>query len=260
MGIAVGDYDNDGWLDVYVTNFSDDFNTLYHNNRDGTFNDMTSKLGLKAVTIPFLGWGAGFLDFDNDGWPDLFVANGHVYPAVDKFDWGTTYAQRPLLFRNAEGKSSVEVPAVSGTGLADVIRGRGAAFGDLFNNGHIDVVINNMDSPPTLLRNVLHNKNHWLELRLTGSGRSPRDAIGAQVYVMAGGKRRRADIVSGGSYSSSSDLRLHFGLGTATAIDTVEIRWPDGQVQTLADVKPDRIEQANEPALDTKASAPSLPK
>jgi len=233
MGIAVGDYNRDGKLDFYITSFSDDYNTLYRNEGDGSFSDVTYQAGLSAPTIPFLGWGTGFLDFDNDGWLDLFVANGHVYPAVDRQDWGTTYAQRPQLFRNLDGARFQEVTAASGSGLADVITGRGAAFGDLFNDGHSDVVINNMDSTPTLLRNVLHNGNHWIKFKLIGGPKSPHDAIGANVFVTAGGVRQRADVLSGGSYGSSSDQRVHFGLGAAAKVDRVEINWPSGSKEDV---------------------------
>ena len=228
MGIAVGDYNRDGRLDFYVTSFSDDYNTLYRNDGDGSFSDVTYQAGLSTPTIPFLAWGTGFLDFDNDGLLDLFVANGHVYPAVDKQDWGSTYAQRPQLFRNLDGSRFQEVPPVNGSGLADVIPARGAAFGDLFNDGNIDVIINNIDSSPTLLRNVVRNGNHWLTLKLVGGPKSPRDAIGAKVFLTAGGVRQRADVFSGGGYGSSSDQRVHFGLGASKSADKVEITWPSG--------------------------------
>ena len=233
MGLAVGDYDNDGRLDVFETNFSDDYDTLYHNDGDLNFTDVSFQVGLGEPTIPFLGWGTGFLDFDNDGWKDIFVANGHVYKAVDENDWGTTWLQRPLLFRNLNGKRFEEVPPATGSGLALTLPARGAAFGDLFNDGHIDVVINNVDSPPTVLRNVVRNKNNWLTLRLIGGPKSPRDAIGATVFLTAGGMRQRGDVLSGGSYCSQSDLRVHFGLGTATQVEKLEIRWPSGQRETV---------------------------
>lgn len=228
MGIAVGDYNRDGRVDFCITNFSDDYNTLYRNDGDASFSDVSYAAGIANATIPFLGWGTGFLDYDNDGLLDLFFANGHVYPGVDKQDWGTTWAQRPLLFRNEDGSKFTEVPPTTGTGLAVVASARGAAFGDLFNDGHIDVVLNVMDSTPVLLRNVVHNGNHWLTLKLIGARKSPRDAIGAKVFLTAGGARQRADIFSGGSYASTSDPRVHFGLGSATKIDKVEILWPDG--------------------------------
>jgi len=233
MGIAVGDYNRDGKVDFYITNFSDDYNTLYRNESDAAFADVTFRAGIATVTIPFLGWGTGFLDYDNDGLLDLFVANGHVYPGVDLQDWGTTWAQRPLLLRNLDGAKFQEVPAATGSGLAVVVPARGAAFGDLFNDGHIDVVLNNIDSTPTLLRNVVKNSNHWITLKLLGGSKSPRDAIGAKVFVTAGGVRQRADVFSGGSYASSSDQRLHFGLGTAVKVDRVEIHWPSGTKEEI---------------------------
>jgi hypothetical protein len=228
MGIAVGDYNRDGKVDFYITNFSDDYNTLYRNEGEASFSDVSFAAGLGNPTIPFLGWGTGFLDFDNDGLLDVFVANGHVYPGVDKQDWGTTWAQRPLLFRNVNGSTFEEVPPATGSGLADVISARGAAFGDLFNDGHIDVILNVIDSHPVLLRNVVKNSNHWLTLKLVGGVKSPRDAIGAKVFVTANGVRQRGDVFSGGSYASSSDQRLHFGLGTASKVDKLEVVWPSG--------------------------------
>jgi hypothetical protein len=241
MGIAVGDYNRDGKIDFYITNFSDDYNTLYRNEGDGNFQDVSAHAELANPTIPFLGWGTAFLDFDNDGLLDIFVANGHVYPGVDNTDWGTTYAQRPLLFRNLNGDKFQEVPAATGSGLAVVIRARGAAFGDLFNDGHMDVVLNNMDSTPTLLRNVVKNDNHWITFRLVGSGKSPKDAIGAKLFLTAGGARQRGDVFSGGSYASSSDQRLHFGLGSATKVDKVEIHWPSGTKEEIAVPQIDHI-------------------
>jgi len=241
MGIAVGDYNRDGRVDFYITNFSDDYNTLYRNDGDGNFTDVTIRAGIVNVAIPFLGWGTGFLDYDNDGLPDLFVVNGHVYPDVDKHDWGTTWKQRPLLLRNLDGAKFREVPPATGSGLAVVVSGRGAAFGDLFNDGHIDVVMNNVDSTPTLLRNVVKNGNHWVAFKLVGGEKSPRDAIGAKVFVTAGGVRQRCDIFSGGSYASSSDQRVHFGLGTAAKVDRVEIHWPSGKKEEITLPGVDRI-------------------
>ena len=234
MGIAVGDYNRDGRIDFYVTTFSDDFNILYRNDGRTTFSDVTFRAGLGNPTIPFLGWGTGFLDFDNDGLLDIFVANGHVYPWVDQRDWGTTWAQRPLLFRNLDGAKFQEVPPATGSGLGKVFAARGAAFGDLFNDGHIDVVLNNMDSAPALLRNVVKNGNHWIAFHLIGGRGSPRDAIGAKVFVTTVNIRQRADVISGGSYGSTSDLRPHFGLGAFSKVDSVEIHWPDGKNESIA--------------------------
>src|ERR1022692_2891225 len=241
MGIAVGDYNRDGKVDLFTTTFSDDYKTLYRNDGGGNFSDVSYESGLGDPTIPFLSWGTGFLDYDNDGLLDLFIANGHVYPEVDKQDWGTTWAERPQLFRNLNGTKFQEVPPATGSGLADVIPARGAAFGDLFNYGHIDVVLNNIDSPPTLLRNVVKNGNHWLTLKLVGGPKSPRDAIGAKGFLTARGVRQRADVFSGGSYGSSSDQRVHFGLGSATKVDRVEIQWPSGTKQEITVPGIDRI-------------------
>jgi hypothetical protein len=185
------------------------------------------------VTIPFLAWGTGFLDYDNDGWKDLFVSNGHVYPEVDNTNWGTTFAQRPLLFHNLKGQKFEAVPPVKNTGLAKLLIGRGAAFGDLFNDGKIDVVINQLEGPPALLRNVNDDKNHWVGLKLVGGSKGPRDAVGATVYVTAGGVRQRGDVLSGGSFASSNDPRMHFGLGSATAVEKAEIHWPGGAVEKV---------------------------
>ena len=233
MGVAVGDYQNNGLLDLYNTTFSDDYDVLYHNDGDANFTDISYQAGIAETTIPFLAWGDGFIDYDNDGWKDIFVANGHVYPSVDKNDWGTTFAERPLLFHNQMGKKFEPVPAVKGTGLAIVVPGRGAAFGDLFNDGKIDVVMNNMDSVPALLRNVNADQHHWVEMKLVGGPKTPRDAVGATVYLKAGTMRHREDVMSGGSYASSSDQRLHFGIGDSTTVDAVEIHWPSGAVEKL---------------------------
>ncbi|PYY24344.1 MAG: CRTAC1 family protein [Acidobacteria bacterium] len=233
MGIAVGDYNRDGKADLYVTVFSDDYNTLYRNDGNMTFSEVTFQTGLGSATIPFLGWGTGFIDFDNDGLLDLFVANGHVYPWVDQRDWGTTWAQRPLLFRSIDAKKFMEVSPATGSGLADVIPARGAAFGDIFNDGHIDVMLNNMDTAPTLLRNVVENDNHWIAFKLVGGAKSPRDAVGARVFVTASAIRQRGDVISGGSYGSTSDQRIHFGLGPATKVDKVEIYWPSGRREEI---------------------------
>jgi len=246
MGIGVGDYNRDGKVDLFITTFSDDYKTLYRNDGGGNFSDVSYQSGLGDPTIPFLAWGTGFLDFDNDGLLDLFIANGHVYPEVDRQDWGTTWAERPQLFRNLNGSKFQEVPPATGSGLAHVIPARGAAFGDLFNDGHIDVVLNNIDSTPTLLRNVVKNDNHWLTVRLVGGPKSPRDAIGAKVFLTAGGVRQRADVYSGGSYGSSSDQRVHFGLGSATKVERLEIQWPSGAKQELTVPQIDRIVSVEE--------------
>jgi enediyne biosynthesis protein E4 len=241
MGIGYGDYRNNGLVDFYNTTFSDDYNPLYRNDGNANFTDVSYLLGIAEPTVPFLGWGTAFLDFDNDGWKDIVISNGHVYPAVDHTSWGTTWAQRPLLFRNIEGKKFDLMPAVEGTALANVYVGRGLAVGDLFNNGKLDVVINVLDSHPALLRNVSSDTHHWVELKLVGGPKSPRDAIGATVYLTAGGQRQRGDVVSGGSYASTNDPRLHFGLGDASTIDLVEVHWPSGAKEKFTIDKTDQI-------------------
>ncbi len=229
MGLAVGDYRNNGRLDLYTTTFSDDYKTLYRNDGDANFVDVTPEMGMAEPTYPFLSWGTEFFDYDNDGWKDLMFVAGHVYPQVDQHNWGTSWAERPLLFHNANhGQKFDLMPAVLGTGLSDVLPARGAAFGDLFNDGKIDVVINCIDHTPVLLRNVSSNTNHWVGLMLIGGPKSPRDAIGSTVYLTAGGLRQRDDVMSGGSFESSNDFRLHFGIGQAATVDKVEIRWSDG--------------------------------
>jgi hypothetical protein len=242
MGIAAGDYLNNGHLDLVNTVFADDYNVLFQNDGTGAFTDVSYQAGIALSSIPFVGFGDGFLDYDNDGWLDLLIVNGHVYPQVDQHpDWGMSYAQRPLLYRNLTNGKFDLVPAVEGTGLAVVSVGRGAAFGDLFNNGKIDVVINNMDGVPVLLRNVNPDHHHWVEFKLIGGSKSPRDAVGATVYLNAGGIRQRGDVLSGGSYLSSNDMRVHFGLGDTTSVDAVEIHWPSGVVEKLKLAAVDRI-------------------
>jgi enediyne biosynthesis protein E4 len=233
MGIAVGDYQNNGNLAVVNTDFSDDYDVLFQNDGTGYFTDASYEAGLMKPTMPFVGFGDGFLDFDNDGWQDLLFINGHVYPEADKHpEWGSTYAQRPLLFL---------MPAVQGTGLAVVSVGRGAAFGDIFNDGKVSVIINNMDGVPVLLRNVNADHHHWIELHLIGGPKSPRDAVGTTIYLNAAGIRQRQDVLSGGSYLSSNDMRPHFGLGEFTDPGTAEIHWPSGAKETIKLPAADRI-------------------
>ena len=242
MGIAVGDYENNGHLSVVNTTFADDFDVLFRNDGTGLFDDVSYQAGIAQPSIPFVGFGDGFLDYDNDGWKDLLIINGHVYPQADQHpDWGQSYAQRPLLFHNLKNGKFEVVPPVEGTGLAEVMVGRGAAFGDIFNDGKIDVIVNNMDGVPVLLRNVNPDRHHWVELKLIGGPKSPRDAVGATVYLNADEIRQREDVLSGGSYLSSNDMRVHFGLGDATDAGTAEIHWPSGNRETIKLPAVDRI-------------------
>jgi hypothetical protein len=251
MGVAVGDYLNNGRLDFAISDFSDEPKLLFRNDGVpgggvsnggvGNFTEVSMRSGIGKISNPFLGWGAGFIDYDNDGWLDLMFINGHIYPAADRLDWGTSYNQRPLLFRNTRDGNFEPVPAVKGTGLAKLFSGRGAAFGDLFNDGKVDVVISRIEGPPLLFRNVNPDHHHWVEIKLAGGPRSPADAVGATVYLTANGMRQRQDVMSGGSYVSSNDPRLHFGLGDAIEGGTAEIHWPSGAKETVKLPAVDRI-------------------
>jgi hypothetical protein len=244
MGMAVGDYDHDGRSDFFFTTFSNDNDTLFHNRGKLDFDDVSLSSGLGSITIPFLGWGAEFLDYDNDGWLDILAANGHVYPQVDSHSAFTTYRQRTLLFRSLGGRRFVDVSGSLGPGLTNPKSSRGAAVGDLFNDGDLDIVLLNMDDQPTLLRNRGGAKaGHWIGLKLAGdpARKTPRDAIGTTVFCEAGGFRQKAEVASGRGYVSQSDLRVHFGLGIATRVDKLEIHWANSPPETVSIPAVDRI-------------------
>ncbi len=243
MGVSVGDYDNDGRNDIHITNFSDDTNVLYRNEGNLSFVETTIAAGLGEIPIPFLGWGTDFFDYDNDGWLDLFVANGHIYPQLDPVSWGTTYQQRLLLFRNVKSKF-YEVGASAGAALYQSRSARGSSIGDYDNDGDLDVLVNNLDEPPTLLRNDgAHQAGHWLTVKLIGDTKQkcPRDAIGSVVFCTANGQRMRAEVASGRGYNSQSDLRVHFGLGAATKVDKLEVRWANGKTASYPISGVDRL-------------------
>jgi hypothetical protein len=231
MGMAVGDYDRDGRADFFFTTFAGDNYTLQRNRGNLDFSDATLPAGLAAITLPFLGWGTAFLDYDNDGWLDIAAVNGHIFPQADPASWGTSYLQRPLLLRNKKGGGFADVSGDLGPGFAQPRSSRGAAVGDLFNRGANDIVVNNLDGPPTLLRHRGEEAaNHWITFKLVGdaAANTPRDAIGTAVFCTANGVRQRAEVASGRGYVSQSDLRVHFGLGAVTEVEKLEVNWAGG--------------------------------
>lgn len=243
MGAAAGDYDGDGHLDLYKTNFSDDTSTLYHANGDGTFTDTTSVAKL-AVNSDALGWGAMFADVDNDGYPDLLVVNGHVYPEVDQAQLGATYKEPRFLYWNGRDGHFLDVSKTAGPGLSEPFSGRGLAIADLWNDGRLEAVVNNLSDRPMLLVNEALSSNHWVGLQMSGM-LSNRSALGAHVILQgtsAGKARVWVDEVrSGSSYDSSSDLRLHFGLGAAPKLTSLTVRWPNGISEQFAAPELDRF-------------------
>ena len=233
MGAAIADVNGDGLLDILKTNFEQDTSTLYRNRLDGTFDDVTFPSGL-GVNTSFVGWGTEFLDFDGDGWPDLFMVNGHIYPEVDQLK-DTSFLQRKILYRNKGNGTFEDVSLRSGSGLLLKRASRGAAIGDLFNTGEMEIIVNNLGDQPSLLLNRMRYRTHTLTIKLTGPD-GDRMALGARVSVNAGALREVMEVRSGGSYLSQSDLRLRFGLGSAAQADTVTIRWPDGHIDVLTHV------------------------
>jgi len=240
MGAVFGDYDNDGWLDIFVTNFSDDNNTLYRNEGNGFFTDVTFQAGLGGPSLPFVSWGTEFLDYDNDGWKDIFVATGHVYPQVDLYDFGTTYKERNQLYHNNGDGTFTEVTDQAGPGMQVEKVSRGAAFGDYDNDGDIDVLVLNMGDTPTLLRNDGGNRNHWIKFRTVGTW-SNRDGIGTRIWVTAGGLTQMREVYMGSSFLSGNDIRVHFGLGRNKKAERVKVRWPSGLVEEFRDLEADRL-------------------
>jgi hypothetical protein len=232
MGVAIGDYDHRGRWNILVTNFSDEYNTLYRHEKDFVFADASYATQTAKASLPYVGWGAGFFDYDNDGWLDLLVVNGHVYPQVERAGLSTAYRQPKLLYRNRRDGTFADAGREAGPAIAHPEVGRGAAFGDLDNDGDVDVVIGNLDGAPTVLRNEGGSRNNSLTIDLAG-GASNRSAFGARVRVTSGDLVQIAERRSGGSYISQNDTRLHFGLEKRTTIDAVEVRWPAGTTQTF---------------------------
>jgi enediyne biosynthesis protein E4 len=243
MGADAVDYDGDGWLDIVKTNFSDDTATLYHNNRDGTFSDVTAAAGLSRNS-QFLGWGTLFVDIDDDGWPDIFMANGHVYPEVDRNGLNSTYRERKLLYWNQHNGRFRDISLDAGPGITTPWNSHGVAAADFNNDGRVEIVVNNSHDRPSLLRN-LGGHGNWILLKLEGT-KSNRDAIGARVTLRVGDHQQTQEVRSGGGYISQSDFRLHFGLGKATKADAIEIRWPSGLVQRFQNLAANQIVKIRE--------------
>ena len=240
MGLGVADYDCDGWFDIFKTNFADDTSNLYHNNGDGTFSDLSFNSGL-GINSTYVGWGCGFIDYDNDGWSDVVQINGHVYPEIDKYNFGETFKNPRLVYKNLGNGNFKDVSATMGSGITERHSSRGAAFGDYDNDGGMDVLILNMNDLPSLLHNVGGNKQNWIKLKLVGT-KCNRTAIGARARVIVGKHIQIAEVQSGASVMSQNDLRLHFGLGESKVVDAIEVKWPTTQkVERFEKVKANQI-------------------
>jgi len=232
MGIDSADYDNDGWPDIAKANFSDDTNNLFHNDHNGEFTDLAGPTNFGPISMPFLGFGLRFFDVDNDGWADIFVANGHVNPQVDRHAFGVTYAERPFLFHNLGNGKFEEIGQRAGVAFTRRYVGRGAATADFFNDGKVDLLVSVIDGSPLLLRNRSTHSGHWIRIKTIGV-RSNRNGFGARVEVKAAGLAQYAEVRANASFESASDSRLHFGLGGATHVDSIMIRGPSGVVDQL---------------------------